>query len=205
MRVKCCIRASLHDACELVEAIRADGDSVAASTGEAGPATVERHVGVIKWFDATRGFGFAVADVGDVLVHFSLLRAHGRRTLPEGTHVVLDVVRGERGLQAVTVVEIDLSTASGPDLDIRSDARPARVERRVTSGEAGAFEPVRVKWFNRLKGYGFVVRDTGGEDIFLHMETLRRAGRADIEPDQGLRVRVAPGEKGPLAVEVDFE
>jgi len=189
----------------MVRAIKADEDTADITAPEPTAAGVERHVGVIKWFDATRGFGFAVADVGDVLIHFSLLRPHERRTLPEGTRVVVDVVRGERGLQASAVVEIDLSTAVGPDLDNRGEERPARAERRIILAEAGPFEDVMVKWFNRLKGYGFVVRDTGGEDIFLHMETLRRAGRGDIEPDQRLRVRVAPGEKGPLAVEVDFE
>lgn len=165
-------------------------------------AVTERLSGVVKWFDATRGFGFVETDVGDVLVHFSQLRDHNRRVLPEGATVTCDTVRGPRGLQATAIITIDVSTAIGPDPEPYNRDRPTR-DPQATLANAGPIEPARVKWFNRLKGYGFVVREGGGEDIFLHMETLRRAGILEVVPDQPLQVRVTPGDKGPLVAEVE--
>ncbi len=161
--------------------------------------------GVIKWFDVTRGFGFAVADddtVGDILVHFSVLQPHGRRSLPEGARVeTLSVQRG-RGYQAREIVSIDMTNAVEEVVRVPSSS-PDRVDPIAMIDAAGPFEAASVKWFNRLKGYGFLVRGADGSDIFVHMETLRRAGIETVEPDQALRARVVEGRKGPLAVAVE--
>ncbi|WP_431852474.1 cold-shock protein [Allosphingosinicella sp.] len=161
--------------------------------------------GTMKWFDATRGFGFLVSEEieGDVLVHFSVLKEHDRRSLPEGATVECLVAQQERGLQARKVLSIDLTSAVVPEFARTSGGSAERVDPSALIEEAGDFEPVRVKWFNRLKGYGFLVRESGdSEDIFIHMETVRRGGLADLAPDQPLRARIASGRKGPLAVEI---
>lgn len=185
------------------------GSRAEQAAGDAAPISAEpglpRVRGRVKWFDATRGFGFIVSpDMhGDILVHFSVLKEHDRRSLPEGAEVECVVAEQERGLQAKKVLSIDLSTAVVPEL-ARMSSPEDRIDPAALLDQAGPFMPVRVKWFNRLRGYGFLVgEESSGADIFVHMETVRRGGLSDLLPDQPLRARIAGGRKGPLAVEVE--
>jgi cold shock protein len=185
---------------------RADGAREGAEAVDSSEG-LTRHKGTVKWFDATRGFGFLVSDEtdGDILIHFSVLKEHDRRSLPEGAIVECLVANQERGLQARKVLSIDLSRAVMPELN-RAASHSDRIDPATLLEKAGPFEPVRVKWFNRLRGYGFVVREGEAEhDIFVHMETVRRGGLNDLLPDQPLRARIAEGRKGPLAVEVEAD
>ena len=160
--------------------------------------------GRVKWFDATRGFGFLVSDQceGDILIHFSVLKDHGRRSLPEGATIDCLCAEQSRGMQATKIIDIDLSTAL-PSAPCSAIPAADRADREALAEAAGPFVPVEVKWFNRVKGFGFLVEPEGNPgDIFVHMETVRRAGIADLQPLDRIEARVADGDKGRTAVEL---
>ncbi|MDH6268994.1 CspA family cold shock protein [Rhizobium sp. SG_E_25_P2] len=161
------------------------------------PVDLIEITGVIKWFDVAKGFGFIVPDNGsaDVLLHVTCLRRDGFQTILEGTRVVALIQRRDRGYQAFRILSMDTSTAVHP-----SQMPPVRTHVQVTP--SSGLERVLVKWFNRTKGFGFLTRGEGTEDIFVHMETLRRYGITELRPGQTVLVRFGDGDKGLMAAEI---
>src|SRR3981189_660828 len=153
--------------------------------------------GVIKWFDVAKGYGFIVPDGGmaDVLLHVTCLRRDGYQTAYEGARVVCEALVRPKGMQALRILSMDESTAVHP-----AQQPPARTH--VTVAPTSGLERAIVKWFNRLRGFGFLTRGEGPPDIFPHLETLRRYGMTELRPGQTVLVRFGPGPKGMMATEV---
>lgn len=160
------------------------------------PADLETITGRIKWFDATKGYGFIVPDDGsaDVLVHVTCLRRDGFAAAAEGARIVCEATRRAKGRQAFRVVSLDLSTAVHPVPSLPRTRAP------LVPGES--FERATVKWFNRLRGFGFLSTGEGAPDIFVHMEILRRNGLTELKPGQSVLVRYGDSSKGRMAAEV---
>jgi CspA family cold shock protein len=173
----------------------------------AGPPTS----GKVKWFNATKGFGFVeLADgTGDAFLHIAALERAGHQAVEPGTTLKVTVSQGQKGAQVSEVLEVDASTATpqarggfgggfgGPR------AGGARPPRQAPSGETQDMVG-KVKWYNPTKGFGFVSVDDGGKDVFVHASALQAAGIPDLAEGQQVRMAVAQGQKGREAVRISL-
>jgi cold shock protein len=148
---------------------------------------VRRVDATVKWFNASKGFGFVTMADGspDAFLPMAILRRAGYDDVREGASITCDVGAGAKGPLVTGVVSIDLSTAAEPSFG--GDRRGLR----PSSTMEGA-----VKWFEPDKGYGFVSPDGGGKDVFVHITALRRSGIEGLAPGQRVRVEVVDGRKG---------
>jgi CspA family cold shock protein len=152
----------------------------------------------VKWYNPDKGFGFVeLADgSGDAFLHVSVVERSGQGSVPPGATLEVRASPGPKGAQVIEILSVDASTA------LQEQPRRARPERpaypptdRATVEELGT-----VKWYNSTKGFGFIVRDAGGKDLFVHASALQRLGLADLSEGQRVAVDVADGQKGPEAV-----
>ena len=151
--------------------------------------------GVVKWFDDVKGFGFLVPDDQhpDVFLSIDIVRASGLKTVGDGSRVVFEAAVDKRKGKWSCMKLISVVAPS-------QRALPAKTNEAITP--IGGLERAQVKWFNRLRGFGFLTRGAKTPDIFVHMETLRRYGLVELRPGQTILVRFGPGPKGLMATEV---
>lgn len=157
-----------------------------------------RIVGHVKWFDPVKGFGFVVSEEGgpDILLHANVLRNFGQGSIADNAGIEISVQETPRGVQALEIFSI-----TPPKTD--PSAHGATMEGGEVIDDADApLQPGRVKWFDKSKGFGFANIFGSEEDIFVHIEVLRRSGFADLQPGEAIGLKVVEGKRGRMASSV---
>ncbi len=159
-----------------------------------------RVTGTVKWFDPSKGFGFVVSDQGgpDILLHANVLRNFGQSSVADAAGIEVIVQATARGTQAVEVLNIDPPVVE--DEEMFEDPMGGEITEPVDLSLP--LEPARVKWFDKAKGFGFANVFARDEDVFLHIEVLRRSGLADLQPGEAVSLRVVDGKRGRMATQV---
>jgi cold shock protein len=152
----------------------------------------------VKWYNPEKGFGFVVlASGGDAFLHVSVVERSGNSTVLPGATLEVRTGSGQKGAQVTEILSVDSSTA------MQEPARRPRPERpHAPPDQASVEETGTVKWYNPDKGFGFILRDVGGKDIFVHVSALNRAGISELAEGQRVAVDMVEGGKGPEAVSI---
>jgi cold shock protein len=154
----------------------------------------------VKWFNPEKGFGFVelTDGSGEAFLHVRQVEAAGHRNLPSGTALVIQVGPGQKGPQVHGIVRVDTSTAE-PEPTRHGPRAPEAAFSRTRQGSSPVTTPDTigiVKWYNEVKGFGFIAVEGESKDLFVHASALERAGLARLEQGQAVRVAIVEGRKG---------
>jgi CspA family cold shock protein len=179
------------------------------------PTIIGEGSGTVKFFNRDKGFGFVTRDEGgeDVFLHISALERAGLDNIADGQTIRFTLTE-RNGRVSATDIEI-----TGDQLEVQERGpRPPRPSfgDRPDRGERGGFggpprgprpDPVTdgvrydgtVKFFNGTKGFGFIARDDGGADAFVHISAVERAGLGGLEPNQRVTFELETDRRGKQA------
>jgi CspA family cold shock protein len=157
----------------------------------------------VKWFNPDKGFGFVelTAGSGEAFVHIRQVEAAGATTLEPGTTLLVQVGVGQKGAQVDTILRIDPSTATPEPARRKPASKPAPFGGFARQGGSGTTSlppdtAGTVKWFDPVKGYGFVTVEGESRDLFFHISVVERSGLSTLEQGQAVRVAIVEGRKG---------
>jgi cold shock protein len=157
----------------------------------------------VKWFNPEKGFGFVelTDGSGEAFLHVRQVEAAGHSSLEFGTTLVVKVGPGQKGAQVTEIVSVDVSTAvpeptrHSPRTRQDQSGGPSRRGNPVTGGSAPDVTGT-VKWYDPVKGFGFIAVESESKDLFVHVSVLERAGLGALEQGQAVRVSIVEGRKG---------
>ena len=163
---------------------------------------------VVKWFNPTKGFGFVQPSDGspDAFMHVSVVTRSGIRHLPQGATILCDLCAGPKGPQVASVHSVEDMPEEQPRGGYGGDGYGGGgYSGGGDHGDSGPASEIEgtVKFYNRDKGFGFVVPDDGSKDVFVSARILERAGLQNLGPEQRVRMMVRSGQKGPMADSVE--
>jgi len=159
---------------------------------------------VVKWFKADKGYGFVelTGGQGDAFLHANALQNAGYDTVPSGAKLRVQVGAGAKGAQVTRVLEVDASgVVDRPQRPFGDAPRPRRVAPDPSTAVAVSG---KVKWFDGVKGFGFVASEDGGKDVFIHISVLGQAGISNLAEGQQVNMRVVETPKGREAISLSL-